>query len=186
MDISDLRKQIDEVDDALIRLFSQRMDIAADIARYKYEHGLPVFVPSREREVLSSISKKVDPKLEQYTHALYLMLFELSRCYQQNRTALGSSESEKTHGITSDPNSLQITMILPNEEDTLFKVIAKQYLYGIKIISLETMLLASNNAKFMIKVDSSVMPDGLSMFLHELEAMSDSFNISVSSSEVTP
>ncbi len=186
MDISDLRKQIDEVDDALIRLFSQRMDIAADIAKYKYAHGLPVFVPSREREVLSSVSKKTAPKLEQYTHALYLMLFELSRRYQQNRTSLGSSENEMTNGITSDTNSILITMVLPNEEDILFKVIAKQYLYGIKIISLETGLLANNNAKVMIKVDSSVMPDGLSIFLRELEAMSDSFSLSASSSEVMP
>jgi len=82
MDIQELRAKIDIVDDQLVKLFCQRMDIAAQIADYKKTHNLPVFVPSREREKLLDVAKKADPGMENYTRVLYSMLFELSRSYQ--------------------------------------------------------------------------------------------------------
>ena len=50
MDLNELRLEIDKIDDELVSLFGQRMDIAARIADYKKENGLPILVPSRERE----------------------------------------------------------------------------------------------------------------------------------------
>ena len=35
MDISELRSEIDKIDDELVKLFGQRMDVAARIADYK-------------------------------------------------------------------------------------------------------------------------------------------------------
>ena len=37
MDLKELRGQIDEIDDQLVKLFCQRMDIAAQVAQYKKE-----------------------------------------------------------------------------------------------------------------------------------------------------
>ena len=90
MDITELRGQIDEIDDQLVKLFCQRMDIAAQIAAYKKENGLPIYVPAREREKLMDVAKKAGPEMDNYTRVLYSMLFELSRSYQCKQTA-GSS-----------------------------------------------------------------------------------------------
>ena len=84
MDIQELRGQIDEIDDRLVQLFSQRMDIAAQIAAYKKENNMPIFVPSREREKLLDVAQKAGPEMANYTRVLYSMLFELSRSYQSN------------------------------------------------------------------------------------------------------
>ena len=86
MDINELRSQIDPIDDELVRLFCQRMAIASDIAAYKKEHGLPIFVPAREREKLQDVSRKAAPGMDNYTRVLYSMLFELSRSYQSKCT----------------------------------------------------------------------------------------------------
>ena len=86
MDIQELRGQIDVIDDELVRLFCQRMNVAAQIADYKKEHGLPILVPSREREKLKDVSQKAGPEMENYTRVLYSMLFELSRSYQSKRS----------------------------------------------------------------------------------------------------
>ena len=56
MDIKELRGQIDKIDDELVRLFGQRMDVAAQIADYKKENNLPIFVPAREREKLADVA----------------------------------------------------------------------------------------------------------------------------------
>ncbi len=87
MDIKNLRDQIDNIDDELVRLFSERMDVAAKIADYKKENQLPIFVPSREREKLLDVAQKAGPDMANYTRVLYSMLFELSRSYQSKRNS---------------------------------------------------------------------------------------------------
>ena len=82
MDLKELRGKIDEIDDQLVKLFCQRMDIAAQVAQYKKEQGLPILMPARERDKLQDVSQKAGPEMAGYTRTLYTMLFELSRSYQ--------------------------------------------------------------------------------------------------------
>ena len=63
MDLSQLRSQIDSIDDQLISLFGQRMEIAAQIADYKKQNNLPIYVPSREREKLLDVSQKAGAEM---------------------------------------------------------------------------------------------------------------------------
>ncbi len=86
MELTDLRNQIDSIDDELVRLFGQRMEVAARIADYKKENKLPILQPAREREKLQEVAKKAVPEMSNYTRVLYSMLFELSRSYQAKRT----------------------------------------------------------------------------------------------------
>ena len=39
MDLNDYRLKIDAIDKELLRLFSERMDVASEIARFKAENG---------------------------------------------------------------------------------------------------------------------------------------------------
>lgn len=82
MDLTQLRCRIDAIDDELIRLFCQRMEVAAQIADYKKEHGLPILVPAREAEKLLDVAEKAGPEMADYTKELYTSLFRLSREYQ--------------------------------------------------------------------------------------------------------
>ena len=87
MEISELRTQIDEIDDALVNLFVQRMELSAKVADYKKERDLPIHVPAREREILMKVAEKAGPDMGNYTRVLYSMLFELSRSYQTKRNS---------------------------------------------------------------------------------------------------
>ena len=82
MDLTQLRGRIDAIDDELIRLFCRRMDVAAQIADYKKEHGLPILVPARETEKLLDVAEKAGPEMADYVKELYTTLFRLSREYQ--------------------------------------------------------------------------------------------------------
>ena len=88
MDLKDYRIEIDVIDDQLVQLFGQRMEVAAKIADYKKEQGLPILVPAREREKLADVAQKAGPEMANYTRVLYSMLFELSRSYQSKRNSL--------------------------------------------------------------------------------------------------
>ena len=58
MDLLELRKEIDQIDDELVRLFCQRMEISAKVADYKKEQHLPIYHPGREREILQKVAGK--------------------------------------------------------------------------------------------------------------------------------
>ncbi len=82
MELKDLRQEIDNIDDQLVKLFAQRMDVSAKIADCKKENNLPILAPAREREKLTDVAQKAGPEMANYTRVLYSMLFELSRSYQ--------------------------------------------------------------------------------------------------------
>ena len=63
MDLNELRNEIDSIDSELVRLFCARMDIAAQVADYKKENNLPIFVPARERAVLQAVAEKAGPEM---------------------------------------------------------------------------------------------------------------------------
>ena len=84
MELSDYRKRLDEIDEEILHLFTERMDIAVEIASWKQENSLPVLDARREKEKLQRIEEMSDPDLSDYSFTLFSMLMELSRS-RQNR-----------------------------------------------------------------------------------------------------
>ena len=95
MELNELRNQIDIVDDQIVQLFVERMGLSAQIADYKKENKLPIYVPSREREKLQDVAKLAGPEMDNYTRVLYSMIFELSRSYQSKRNIESTPLHEK-------------------------------------------------------------------------------------------
>jgi chorismate mutase len=53
--LDELRKRIDGLDDALVRLLNARAACALEIGRVKKELGLPIYQPAREADVLGHV-----------------------------------------------------------------------------------------------------------------------------------
>ena len=87
MDLTNLRQQIDCIDDQIARLFTQRMDTVLKVAEYKKQSGAPVLDSGREREIVHRIAGIVGPEYEGYAKVLFAMLFDLSRSYQNQKLA---------------------------------------------------------------------------------------------------
>ena len=105
MELTELRQQIDSIDDQLVQLFCQRMEVAAQIADCKKRSGTPIYVPAREREKLQDVAQKAGPEMDNYTRVLYSMLFELSRSYQSKRSGqISPLYDQITHAIQQTPN----------------------------------------------------------------------------------
>ena len=92
MDLNQLRERIDGVDNEIIRLMTERMDIAAEIAAYKKENGLPVLNVAREREKLVDVAEKSREDVQDYMQVLYNLIFELSRSHQ-NRLLVPTTDT---------------------------------------------------------------------------------------------
>ena len=81
MELSEIRKKIDTVDDQLLKLFLERMSLAEEVAAYKNEHHLPILNKERERAVLARVTEQSGEK-ERYAYHLFSTLFELARSRQ--------------------------------------------------------------------------------------------------------
>ncbi len=95
MELKDYRQQLDQVDDELVRLFARRMEIAAQIAAYKKEQGLPVLDVARERQKLLDVAEKSPEEIREYTVSLYSLLMELSRSCQNRLLGTGTELTEQ-------------------------------------------------------------------------------------------
>ena len=60
MEIADWRKKIDELDQRLVELLSERARAAVEIGRLKRDTNLPVYEPERERVVFENV-KEMNP-----------------------------------------------------------------------------------------------------------------------------
>ena len=98
MDLQDLRRQIDKIDNDLVRLFQERMDMSAEIAKFKQEHNVPIYDPAWERQKLYDISLKVKEGRVAYVTALYSLLFELSRADQERLLRPESALADRIRG----------------------------------------------------------------------------------------
>ncbi len=90
MEISELRREINEIDDEILGLFLRRMEVAAQVADYKRANDLPILVPAREREILKRVAEAAGPEQGGYARVLFSMLMELSKSYQNKRNHSGT------------------------------------------------------------------------------------------------
>lgn len=81
MELSEIRRSIDAVDDQLLNLFLERMRLSEAVGAYKNENHLPIPNKQREREILAKVAEKAGSQ-ERYAYHLFSTLFELSRSRQ--------------------------------------------------------------------------------------------------------
>ena len=82
LDLNKLREEINEVDAKIVKLFKQRMDIAARVAEYKKEHSLPILDAAREEALLERVAFLAGDELEKYAKELYRTMIDVSKSYQ--------------------------------------------------------------------------------------------------------
>ncbi len=77
MTMKNLRKQIDKIDQKIIKLLAERMGLVKDIAKFKKAHKLPVKDKKREQELRKNL-KKLAKKYglsEEFVNHLYSHIF---------------------------------------------------------------------------------------------------------------
>ena len=57
MELSEIRKKIDKLDEELVRIIAKRIALIPDVANYKKENNIPRYNPERENEVIEEKRK---------------------------------------------------------------------------------------------------------------------------------
>lgn len=82
MDKTEIRKEIDGIDDQLSALFTRRMGLSAQMAEYKIANNLPLLDRGRERDIISRVTEDCPEALQTYVKLLFSDIFDMSRSYQ--------------------------------------------------------------------------------------------------------
>ena len=80
-----LRREISDVDAALVPLLLRRMEISGRIGAYKRARAIPVRDEAREQAVLECVATQAGAEMGEYLREIYLAIMAASRRYQSDR-----------------------------------------------------------------------------------------------------
>ena len=84
MDLLECRREIDNIDEELVKLFEKRMNIAINVAKYKIENNMTIFNEVREIEVIKkNVARLSNKKYSKLTESFFNNLMTLSRSLQE-------------------------------------------------------------------------------------------------------
>ncbi|MDE6407685.1 MAG: chorismate mutase [Anaeroplasmataceae bacterium] len=82
--LDDARKEINLVDEEMLKLFERRMQAVKQVAEYKKENNLPIFDASREQALTEkNISMLKNKSLEEYYRIFFEGVLNSSKAFQK-------------------------------------------------------------------------------------------------------
>lgn len=108
-DLSEIRKDIDQIDDELIALFKRRMDCAKEVGIYKKANNIPVLNQKREDEILAEVQEK-GGEYGAAARLLFSNIMELSRALQHNIIGSGQALRDLITAAREMPSADGVTV----------------------------------------------------------------------------
>ena len=88
MDLQELRKEIDEIDEQIVALYEKRMDISSQVADFKIQNGKKVFDKEREGEKLRKVQSMTHNEFNSLgIRDLFEQIMSMSRKLQYKKLA---------------------------------------------------------------------------------------------------
>lgn len=86
MDLTEIRQEIDQIDNELVALLEKRMKLVAQVLHYKQSTGKAVLDKGREQVILEKVASQVDDKIyEESIVQTFSDVLKNSRQYQEKR-----------------------------------------------------------------------------------------------------
>ena len=86
MDLLDTkRRELDKIDNELIKLIEERMNIVKEVGRYKKENNIKIYDSSREQEIIEkNIGLLNDKELAKYIEVFTKDVMKISKMLQED------------------------------------------------------------------------------------------------------
>lgn len=84
MELSEIRKQIDSIDEQVLSLFIDRMELTTEVAKYKAANNMVVFQSDRERAIIDKVRANAPEELKKSAEFLFMNIMDISKVSQIN------------------------------------------------------------------------------------------------------
>ncbi|MBQ3588653.1 MAG: chorismate mutase [Oscillospiraceae bacterium] len=82
LNLEEIRKDISAINDEMLALFVKRMELSAQVARYKKAHGLPTLDRKREEAILQKVADSTEEEFRSYAIKFFKYIMDLGKEYQ--------------------------------------------------------------------------------------------------------
>lgn len=85
MDLTNIRKEIDSIDDEILRLLCRRMDLMDDVANYKSQNNMPIYQRSREEEVINRAMENCPLEYKEQIRLVFQSIMDAGKELQKKK-----------------------------------------------------------------------------------------------------
>ena len=104
MNLEEIRTETDKIDDEIAALFERRLKLVASVAKVKQETNASILKPTREREIISRLTKRHGEMSADYMKLFFTTIFDVSRSHQIVLTNRSSKTAEAIdQALTTTP-----------------------------------------------------------------------------------
>ena len=105
MDIEDWRKQIDELDQKLVALLSERARAAVEIGKLKRNTQMPIYEPEREKLIFENVRRtNQGPLSDRDMTQIFERIIDIMRNIQKEEIVPHQEPAETETELESDVN----------------------------------------------------------------------------------
>ena len=128
MDLTDLREQIDGIDQQIVELYERRMDISRQVAEYKIETGKKVFDKEREEEKLRKVKSLTSDEFSRHgVEELFEQIMSMSRKLQYKMLAEKGSIGRLPFMEVDSLDKEKARVVFPGAEGAYTQEAMKRY-----------------------------------------------------------
>ncbi len=126
MSLDDLRKRIDDLDDAILQALDERARVVADVGREKRAAGLPTYDPSREQAILDRLAARAGRFPPEAIRAVYREVMSACLALQEPlRIAYMGPEGTFSHAAARSLFGLAATYTETTTIEGVFDAVAR-------------------------------------------------------------
>jgi chorismate mutase/prephenate dehydratase len=132
--LNELRKNIDEIDNKVLKLLNERMKFVEAIGKFKQTTGTSIYRPEREKEILDRLKSLNSGKLNaKAIDAIFLEVFAVSRNLEMpEKIVFLGPEGSYTHQVAESRFGAMGNYIALNSVEAVFRVLEnKEAKYGV-------------------------------------------------------
>ncbi len=154
-DLTECRRQIDELDSQILPLLEKRMNIALDVARYKIANGIKVFDEERERAVLNRIGERASEEFRANIVGAYDALMCMSKLsqYELKSETSPNRESLKEAIERGDNDKLIFGFNISHKSGALVRILSMFSALGLNLTKIESKPIENNPSEYRIYIE---------------------------------
>lgn len=180
MTLEEIRKEIDEIDLQIKKMFLKRMAVARNVAEVKYVSGDEVYKADREAEIISRLTSDVAPELKIEYTAFVRRIMEVARKYEYGLIYEWNPEVVLpilANVKESGDGCVKMELTRPNQVHGLATVLTMIGDYGFQVKAIDVLDETMETVRFRLVIRGGIHDEEMKKLLYQLSKESKDFRV---------